>query len=270
MSLKKYNIIKIGLMLAVSLGLIFAVSYFRVSDKYNTLIKKSNVENQLLQSQLSEILIKYDSLKATSQDLSFDTVNSEFEITSAQKKIDLNANMSLDEEIDILRKSIESDQKKSFQIQEDIESNLKALRSLEEERQKLVGYKNQKLTAVNVNARGVKILSDLYTKSRGEKIQQIRVCFTLEGNEFVEKGDKKILIQVVNPRKEVISAQNAFFKTNETKVYYSGSVNTLYNQKDTDVCTYVDLEKTKTHKGKYEVNVFYNNAKIGQTNFEYN
>lgn len=269
MSIKQNNIIKISLMLAVSVGIIFAVSYFRIFDKYNTLIKKTNVENQLLQSQLNEILIKFDSLKSSSEDLSFQS-NATVEETPAQKHIDLNENISLDEKINVLKQSIKEDQKTVFQLQENIDSNLKSLRDFEDERRELEGFKNQKLTAVNVNARGVKILSDLYTKSRDKKIQQIRVCFTLEGNEFIKKGDKKILIQVVNPRNQVISTEDTFFQMKDKKVYYSGTVNAVYNQKDTDVCTYVDLEKDKTHKGKYAVNVFYNNSKIGETVFEYN
>lgn len=259
-------------MVALSVGLIFAVSYFRMFDKYNNLIKKSNVENQLLQSQLSEILMKYDSLKliAEESELEIDKADSSSMETKAQKQINLHSNISLNDKIGILKKAIQEDQTETFKLQENIDSNLKTLRDLETEKRELSGFKNQKLTAVNVNARGVKILSDLYTKYHNKNIQQIRVCFTLEGNEFVKKGDKKILIQVINPRKQVVSSENTFFEVNQNKVYYSGSVNAVYNQKDTDVCTYVDLEKDKTLKGKYEVNVFYNNTKIGETIFEYN
>jgi hypothetical protein len=64
--------------------------------------------------------------------------------------------------------------------------------------------KTNKLSALNINAKGVKIYSDAYKMSEA-KIQQLRVCFTLEENQLVNSGAKTIYVQVVNPKNQIIS-----------------------------------------------------------------
>ena len=129
--------------------------------------------------------------------------------------------------------------------------------------------KSDYLNALNVNAKGVKIYSESYNL-REPKIQQLRVCFTLQENQFVKAGNKTILVQVVNPKNQIISSENTYVETeNNIKLQYSASVSTNYQRQDTDVCTYVDLEQKKTIIGKYKIKIYHDFVKIGTTVFEY-
>jgi hypothetical protein len=77
-------------------------------------------------------------------------------------------------------------------------------------------------------------------------------------------------VQVVNPKNQIISLGDTSVESDaNVKLQYSASVTTNYQKKDTDVCTYVDLEKNKTIKGKYKINIYHDFVKIGTTIFEY-
>lgn len=95
------------------------------------------------------------------------------------------------------------------------------------------------------------------------------MCFTLQGNEFIRQGNKDIYIQVVNPKNQIISAEDTSIIFNNIKLVYSAKTEALYNQKDVDVCSYVNLEPNKTIKGKYIINIYNSFSKIGTTIFQY-
>ena len=129
--------------------------------------------------------------------------------------------------------------------------------------------KTDKLSALNISAKGVKIYSDNYSL-KDSKIQQLRVCFTLEENQLVKSGEKTIYVQIVNPKNQIISVGNTFLESDTNiKLQYSAFVNANYQKYDTDVCTYVNLEQKKTIKGKYKINIYHEFVKIGTTDFEY-
>ena len=126
-----------------------------------------------------------------------------------------------------------------------------------------------KLSAYNINAKGVKIYSDLY-KSNNSQIQQLRVCYTLQRNDVVKSGSRKIYIQVVNPKNQIISKDNSYVEDAlGVRLQFSAISEVNYNKEDTDVCAYVDLEKNKTIKGNYIINIYSDFTKIGSTIFEY-
>uniref|UniRef100_UPI00404A681F hypothetical protein n=1 Tax=Flavobacterium sp. TaxID=239 RepID=UPI00404A681F len=115
----------------------------------------------------------------------------------------------------------------------------------------------------------MKIYSDNYDL-KDSKIQQLRVCFTLEENLLVKSGQKTIYVQVVNPKNQIISSGNTSVESDlKVKLQYSASVDANYQKKDTDVCTYVNLEQKKTIKGKYKINIYHDFVKIGTSVFEY-
>lgn len=232
---------------------------------------KSKLENIALQNQIDEIFSKYDSLKAATDANAY---TSRPVIGEDFPKVVFEDDSKVANKINLLKTSIEKDKSEVVFLTNRISFNTKELNKLFVDDNKESDKKSVKkihyLSAVNVNAKGVKILSDLYTSSPERNIQQIRVCFTLENNEFITKGDKNIYIQVVNPKNQIISVNNTSLETGETTLTYSEQVTAYFNQKDTDVCTYVNLEKNKTVKGKYLVNIYADFKKIGSTTFEYN
>ena len=128
---------------------------------------------------------------------------------------------------------------------------------------------SNRLSAVNINAKGVKIYSNLY-KSNNSQIQQLRVCYTLQKNEIVKSGAKTVYIQLVNPKNQIISKDNSFVENESgVKLQYSAVSEVNYNKNDTDVCAYVDLVQNKSPKGKYIINIYSEFTKIGSSTFDY-
>lgn len=245
MTHRKSKIIKISALILMLLSLFLSIKYYKVSDEFDNYIVTSELENKILDSQLTEILHKYDSISLKNR---VDSIRYNEEIKLANSKFS-----SFEDSIERYVK-----QKQSFDIK-------KGLVKSDEK----TTIKNDKLIALNINAKGVKIYSDNYN-SNDSKIQQLRVCFTLEENQLVKSGEKTIYVQIVNPKNQIISVGNTFLESDTNiKLQYSAFVNANYQKYDTDVCTYVNLEQKKTIKGKYKINIYDEFVKIGTTDFEY-
>ena len=247
MALRKNKIAKISTLILMLLSLFLGFKFYKVSDDFDKYVEISDLENKVLESQLTEILHKYDSV-------------------SLKNKMD---SLRFDEQI----KMVQSDNvtNNASNVKELEDSNV--LNSKQQQKSNITvsksSPKNAQLTALNVNAKGVKIYSDTYKMSES-KIQQLRVCFTLEENQLVASGNKTIYVQIVNPKNQIISFGDMSVESDtHVKLQYSASVNANYLKKDTDVCTYVDLEKNKTIKGQYKINIYNDFVKIGTTIFEY-
>ena len=223
-----------------------------------------------------EILKKYDSLNLVIEKNEVAEVEKVVVAAQENKKYFLSTswninheNKSLENKINLLKSKINEDSNEIIKINTILTQNKKELAELVSHKKNEYIGRHENLNAINLNARGVKILSDLYSKNREGKIQQIRVCFTLEGNEFVRNGNKQLYVQVVNPKNQIISVKDTHLEANNLKLTYSAKTEAMYTKKDLDVCTYVDLEADKTIKGKYIINVYNSFCKIGSTIFEY-
>ena len=240
------------------LSLFLGVKYYKVSDDFNAYVESSDLENKVLESQLTEILHKYDSVSAKNK---IDSIKFEQVIkpNNSNGIVDKTSNKSLVEDsIVFYAKELQKAKKEKRNL---------TVANLAETKKN--NSKTNSLSALNINAKGVKIYSDAYKMSEA-KIQQLRVCFTLEENQLVNSGEKTIYVQVVNPKNQIISLGDTSVESDaNVKLQYSASVTTNYQKKDTDVCTYVDLEKNKTIKGKYKINIYHDFVKIGTTIFEY-
>ncbi|WP_320813985.1 hypothetical protein [Flavobacterium sp.] len=275
MAFKKNNVLKLSTLFLVMLLSFSLFNFYKVTSNFDNFKENSSAESKLKQSQLDEILVKYDSLKsfAKSKDI-VDLKNvqkSEEEKPAVQRgKFENSDEEEINSQIKILKNIINNDSKEVVFLEEKINSDRKTLNRLEFLRQKEVKNKANKLSVININAKGVKIITDKYARASDKIIQQLRVCFTVEGNEFIKKGEKKFYIQVVNPRNQIVSFESTFIELKDVKLIYSAKVEANYTQKDIDICTYVDLEKNKTIKGKYKINVYNEFSKIGTAIFDYN
>lgn len=258
MALKKNKTLKVSIIFLMLISLFLGVKYYKVSIDFKDYMDSSELENKVLESQLTEILHKYDSvsIKNKADSIRFSQeiklINSEsFKNASKFKSVD-DSIMFFTKEQQIGKSNIVG---KS--LNNNVDSNIRSL------------IKSDYLNALNVNAKGVKIYSESYNL-REPKIQQLRVCFTLQENQFAKTGNKTIFVQVVNPKNQIISSENTYVESeNNIKLQYSASVSTNYQRQDTDVCTYVDLEQKKTIRGKYKINIYHDFVKIGTTVFEY-
>ena len=258
MTLRKNKITKISILILMLFSLFLGVKYYKISDDFNKYVESSELENKVLESQLTEILNKYDSV-SVKQKIDSIRLNEEIKLLTSGKTLKLDSKFATIEDSIV------------FYAKQQQITNGKSSKTIGDKRIEY-GKSNSKpeqLSAINVNAKGVKIYSETYNLSES-KIQQLRVCFTLEENQLVTSGSKTIYVQVVNPKNQIISVGNTFVESDSSvKLQYSASVNTNYQKEDTDVCTYVNLEQKKTLKGKYKINIYHDFVKIGTTIFEY-
>ena len=249
MTRRKNKITKISILVLLLLSLFLSVKYYKISDDFKAYTENSELENKVLESQLTEILHKYDSLSAKNKidSLRFDEQIKLVQSGKASKKI--SKFNSIEDSIVFLAKQQQSSK--------DVLSKINTVSNSKK------GSKTAQLTALNVNAKGVKIYSDAYKMSEA-KIQQLRVCFTLEENQLAHSGNKTIYVQEKKKKNQIISTGNTSVESDTNiKLQYSASVNANYQKLDTDVCTYVDLEQKKTIKGKYKINLYHAFVKIG-------
>lgn len=249
--------------------------------KYNSLVheteKKEETfkgEKKILETQVEEILTNYDRVKSENKELkkNHDQILENFnELNSNSSELQYINDNSPSGKAYNLKIQNERFKNQISELETKIERNRIKIHQIEEHNFSLIEKNVTQLKATNINARGVRVLSDLYKNEKVQPIQELRVCFTLEGSEFIKEGNKKVFIQIVNPNNQIISLDKDYFNDEQGgKVFYSSKIDVAYNQKDTDVCTYVDLEKNKTLKGEYTVNLFFNSTKIGSTTYQYN
>jgi hypothetical protein len=255
MTSKKNKITKISIIVLLLLLLFFGVNYYSVKVEFADFKKQSELEINVLESQLSEILHKYDSLGEES------SKNAQLIARLTDSASQANQTLVLDS------MAFYADKAKAISAK------------IASKNQAIVKDKNatvatnpvpvNRLTAININTKGVKIYSDLY-KTSNSQIQQLRVCYTLQKNEIVKSGAKTLYIQLVNPKNQIISKENSSIENEAgVKLLYSAVSQVNYNKNDTDVCAYVDLIQNKTPKGKYIINIYSEFTKIGSSTFDY-
>lgn len=262
MTIKRNKTVKISILILMLLLLFFSVKYYTVKIEFAEFKSNTELEIKILESQLGEILHKYDSLSEKSN-------QSEQLLTIGENVLSIKdqaKNQTASEKNALNDSLLFLDQKAKALNAQIAKKNQTLVKASE---QKSTIATNTTLTAKNINVRGVKIYSDLY-KSTNSKIQQLRVCYTLEKNEIVKAGSRKIYIQVVNPKNQIISKTNSFVENvYGVKLQFSALSEVNFTKNDTDVCAYVDLEQNKTIKGKYIINIYSDFSKIGSTIFEY-
>ena len=76
MTRRKNKITKISILILMLLSLFLGVKYYKVLDEFNAYVQSSDLENKVLESQLTEILHKYDSVSAKNKidSIKFDQV----------------------------------------------------------------------------------------------------------------------------------------------------------------------------------------------------
>jgi hypothetical protein len=228
-------------------------------------------ESVITQNQLSEILAKYDSVSVlyNNFDESFSNLSSKAAIVQDSKLPLRFKNLAeLNRQIDLIKDSINLLKEKLKQIEK-----IKSLIKPEEKASLFVQnniFKDSKFEVTNLQVKGVKFLTDNKSPNKFKPIEQLRVCFTVDKNNAIPFGEKELYVQVVNPKNDIVSVDDLSYEKNNITLKYSKLARFNYQQQITDVCSYVDLEKNKTVKGRYIVNLYSGTTKISSTIFNYN
>lgn len=115
------------------------------------------------------------------------------------------------------------------------------------------------LQAVNLKGFGVieRSSGKLIPTERAKRSDKLRVCYTVAKNTLVGAGDKELYVQVLDPKNNVLGA-NEQIQFGDEVLNYSLVSKFNYENRNLNICEFV-APNDEFEKGRYVVNVF--NAK---------
>lgn len=273
---------KVSFALLTIATIILAVKLYNSDNEIEKIALNLELDKKVHNNEMSEILIRYDSVLVKNKKLSK-------KMESIEKQSNLDSELSYDDSIKLLKGNISILKKgnlskekqlanlnsilKSKQL--DLENNKEEIISLNLKIGKLQAeIKNsfsevsvKKLRAINVSAIGSKIVSEKILETKKlNRTEKIKVCFTLEDNPAIENGTKDIFIQIINPKSNIVSNNHSVVEIKNKTLFYSAKTTVSYGKEDVDVCVFVDANKDNLIKGNYIVNIFSGASLIGNTN----
>lgn len=274
-------VIKVSVVvLSVSIVTLVAKLY-SFESQIKELNESIELDKKIHNNEINEILIRYDSVLIKNMRLEKESSLNTNKATDSNAVYDTSIK-KLKGSISILEKNNTSKEKRLANLnsilktkQIDLESNKEEILNLNSKIAKLqteikssVGdMEFKKLKAKNISAIGSKVVSEKILETKRLKgTEKIKVCFTLEDNPSVEKGDKDIFIQIINPKSNIVSKAPAVLEIKNKTLFYSAKTTINYAKENVDVCVFVDAHKNNLIKGNYIVNIFSGINLIGNTN----
>jgi cell division protein FtsB len=162
-------------------------------------------------------------------------------------------------------------------IKKDLKDLKKEKEQIESEKKVLTGKVEiaAVLKAVNMEAIGLRMRSGGEKEVATDKVQrvdQVRVCFTVGENAIAAPGKKDIFIRIARPDQEILvksRIDDYSFEYQGDRLQYSMMETIDYANKAMDVCVYWKKEYSsqELQAGLYHVDIFCENAIIGHTTF---
>lgn len=242
---------------------ILALSFnlYRLSVENKTLKDKISLENSLHKNELSEILKRYDSVNHM---LITKTKGVVLPFRSGLHSDTFSKTDSIAKMEKIRQKII------SAKLKAEKRKPAKSLAEANDLSDDNTETASRYLKALNVSVRGVKIIySDYLETNRSKKIDQIRICYTLGYNELFPKGNQEIFYQIINPENMVLANCSHPDEKFNCDLSCTAKGLVFYENKATDVCAFVDVDKKKLVRGDYEVNIIHQDRIIGTANFQF-
>ncbi len=162
-------------------------------------------------------------------------------------------------------------------IKKDLKELKKEKEQIESEKKVLTGKVEiaAVLKAINMEATGLRMRSGGEKEVETDKVQrvdQVRVCFTISENQIALPGKKDVYIRIARPDQEILTkslSDEYSFEFQGEKLQYSMMETVDYQNKSTDVCVYwkKDYSSQEMKPGLYHVDIFCENNIIGHTTF---
>lgn len=278
-----YKIIIGSLTAAIAFVGVFSFSTYQSHKAEQRFLEQ---ENKLVQSELSQMILRYDEISQTGYILSerLDSIEQDAKISSetlrlitsdfsvfTRVKSDLSdikskntALFKIIDSIHVLNKRLENEKLKTDKT---LKEQTKVNQSLVKTNKSLNGAleKEAQLSANSFQAKAFK--SDVGAETtKASNANFFNVCFTLAENTLTEKGLKEIYIQILNPLNNVIGTIGAV-EFGKALLVYSDKQLINYDNKMIDVCTTINAERKDIPfpKGIYYVSVFHKEKKLGST-----
>lgn len=282
MSLKPaFSIVNITAIISILAATALAIELYSIKTEKEDMAHNIELDRKLHNNEISEILIRYDAALQKNMQLKKELEEQKNKTVQTDDSVRSNLNM-LKENISVLTKEKYT---KSSQLetlnnilrlkQQDFENNKIEIEKLYAKINQLeseilasseVKVEKKKLKASNVSAIGARTVSEKVLETKKTKnTEQIKVCFTLEDNMWIERGIKEIFIQIINPKANIVSKNKSSIEIKNQTLFYSAKTSVNYDKGDVDVCVFVDANKQHLIKGNYIVNIFSGAHLIGNT-----
>lgn len=235
-----------------------------MAKQYDIVIQENDVANQNLIEARDRIQGLMDSLK-----ISQNSVNSLWrykkKYLALQKEMDvlLKENDQLKEQNQLLTTTLDST---NMQLQE------RALftDSLLVQNTQLSEVVENAAVLQTVGLKGFGVIErssgKLIPTERAKRSDKIRVCYTVAKNALVGAGDKELYVQILDPKNNVLGA-NEQVQFDEAVLNYSLISRFNYENKNLDICEFVAPNEDDFEKGRYVVNVFNERELISTSEF---
>lgn len=288
--LLNYRLIISSLIVAIAVLTVFSVSnYVSIEQKTQSLEN----ENILVESELSQMISRYDELISNN-----DSLSSQLEGANQNLNIALDSLRLLDGYLSVVKKknskvnqlalenknlnaSVEDLKSTNAELQEEVNTINEALTLKQEENIELnklnASYKSTIDKASALKVVSFKVLT--YNTVLGRKTETVRasktnvidVCVTLSNNVLTTPGRKDVYIQIVSPDNQIF-ADKGEVRFEDNALNYSARTSFFYQNKSVDVCTAIgaNVKEQPLKEGTYLINVFSNGIKVGSTELELN
>ena len=131
----------------------------------------------------------------------------------------------------------------------------------------ILGTSNAIATGVFFKSNGKEIESN-----KAKKIEKIKTCFDLSANKIAKKGPKEVYVRILSPEGKILAegADDSYmFTFDGVKGLYSAKKTVDYQNQRMTVCTYFSMPGGNDFpQGKYIAEIFADQTKIGDVNFE--
>jgi len=280
---KKWGVaLFVAIIVVLTLGLGFLI--FLHFDQRSKMIEMEVVltaEKDSLANELTQLMFQYDTLKSNN-----DSLNLEIEAQHDRIQNLLSIQVSNAQKIQLYKKELATlrEVMKSYirQIDSLNTKNIQLLAENEEVRGQLtvVQQSNEELSKIKDELSSkVEIAATLQAKNvlvvpineRGrekdkiDKIDKIRVCFTLRENPIAEAGAKIVYLRIKRPDDLVLTnSAEDLFEFQEELISFSANRTIEYMNQDVDACIYWD-NNGQLIPGTYAISLFLDGEEIGST-----
>jgi FtsZ-binding cell division protein ZapB len=281
---KRSPVVFIFITVILALGLAFLIfSYFGQKKKMVEMETALTYEKDSLANELRMMIHGYDTLKSNNDTLN---ANLEKEKNRIKQLLAINAsNVQLirryKNEIGTMREIM-----KSYIVQIDSLNTRNKLLTAEnqdiKQQYNRVQQSNTELTKAREELSSkVEIASVIQAKDiiaaslnknrketqRLDRIEKLRICFTLRENAIAEPGPKIVFLRILRPDSLVItSSPDNLFDYHDSKLIYTANREIDYLNQDVDLCIFVD-NTGDFILGTYKAELYLEGSMIGSTTF---
>ena len=265
---------------------IYTIKFYNEEKENKEILQK---EKSVIEDELNELIVKYDEAIQENDVMDQDLVNARDRISRLLDSVkDNEANLvlisryrreigNLKSEKDRLFRVVDSLSTQNQMLATSLDSTSVALQertkfsdSLKTTNQSLSTKvdKASRLKVTSLSGEGVIVRNSgkLVENDNNRRVDQIRTCFTITGNDLAEAGEKNMYVQVYNPENELVGDEIVVQHEGGTMVY-SASSKVFYENEELDVCILSKTKEEKLLEGNYKVYVYNDAMLLGTGSF---